>query len=60
MSVTSVRKFNDLPISIITNLHDLELDFDNVQIKKVNFEEYFKTLYRRKLAAYSLVQLYHS
>ena len=40
-----MRKFNDLPISIITNLHDLELDFDNVQIKKVNFEEYFPKRY---------------
>jgi len=45
MSVTSVRKFNDLPITIITNRHDLELDFDNVQIKKVNFEEYFPKRY---------------
>jgi hypothetical protein len=45
MSITSVRKFNDLPITVITNCHDLELDFDNVQIRKVNFEECFPKRY---------------
>ena len=40
MSIASVRRFNDLPITVITDRDDLELEFNNLQIKKIKFEDY--------------------
>ena len=40
MSVTSLRKFSNLPVTIITDYDDLNLRLNNLSIKKTSFESY--------------------